>query len=860
MVSKAKPYHDLLPHLLDAWEVFNDYWRRHERFLSTFCHRYELEMKEVYSLLSLAVYLHDIGKTNQQWQIYLEGEQKQTKVSHPLLSFATCWCLFEQWYGSRFYENVLFRTILTSVLAHHHMLHQNSYQHVRQMKPFCLPADEVNSIIQVYFEKENNFFPPYSPLSQDKLSWTGPELAEKVKRLRQLTEIHAESRKKGRLEKALHTFFLSVICLCDNLSSRIGQQQYEQLGLQMKQQITVNEETLKKDAQDWIPSTEICQISNQVFQAPNALQAAVKKEIQPFMVIRAGCGEGKTGAALTFARYWMENGQANRMIFTLPTRFSVNSMYLDLIAPDKYNFPKHMVGLYHSEASKLLTSTVELEDESKQSLSAFVDDLMFRNHFYQPTITVSTIDHLLYSLIHAHKYADRAFGNILQSVIIFDEIHYYERYTLQKIVECIRILKLLQVPHLLMSATLPESFLKQLNKMGKKKKYVTLISEGRTPDQGAVKSPFRIHKASTPLYDPNTKLSLEAKKLIEEHLPYRQMIIVNQVERAKAIAKELMQRYPNHNIICYHSEFTALDRQMKEKCIKILFKDRDQRTLAEKETLAKHGFQDQNAVILVTTQICELSLDISCDVQLTDLAPIDALAQRGGRLHRNGIRPCLNHCRCTICQSRHDLPTDFQYRMVVFPLDFEEQYAAYPYVDEQADSPHHLLQRSWELLGETYTFPNVVNWVNQLYPDFHRLEDRQLREYFYQDIIFGKQPKDRFGKEYDADESEGLFRVRQSHYRTIDVIPYVYQKKVMSEMDLSGHSKRELSKNIYRVVRDYSVPMKQVRFFRQMSQIRKYPIDADGQTVLTFAEIPYDEKLGFSYDEVVPSSQYFDMI
>ena len=82
----------------------------------------------------------------------------------------------------------------------------------------------------------------------------------------------------------------------------------------------------------------------------------------------------------------------------------------------------------------------------------------------------------------------------------------------------------------------------------------------------------------------------------------------------------------------------------------------------------------------------------------------------------------------------------------------------------------------------------------------------------------------------------------------------------MSEMDLSGHSKRELSKNIYRVVRDYSVPMKQVRFFRQISQIRKYPIDADGQTVLTFAEIPYDEKLGFSYDEVVPSSQYFDMI
>ena len=56
--------------------------------------------------------------------------------------------------------------------------------------------------------------------------------------------------------------------------------------------------------------------------------------------------------------------------------------------------------------------------------------------------------------------------------------------------------------------------------------------------------------------------------------------------------------------------------------------------------------------------------------------------------------------------------------------------------DERADSPHHLLQRSWELLGRHIHFPMSSNWVNQLYPDFHRLEDRQLREYFYQDIIF----------------------------------------------------------------------------------------------------------------------------
>lgn len=860
MVSKAKPYHDLLPHLMDTWEVLKYYWRRNESFLSSFCQRYGLEMKEVYSLLRLAVYLHDIGKTNREWQNYLAGEQKQTKISHPLLSFATGWCLFEEWYGPKFYEDVLLRAMLTSILAHHHMLHQNSYQHIKQMQPFHLPAEEVNAILQVFFEREKNAFPPYSPLSPEQLFWTGPELADKVKQLRQLTEIYAESRRKGRLEKVLHTFFLSVICLCDNVSSRIGQKQYEQLGAKMTKQVTVNEETLNQHAQDWIPNTDLRQISNQVFQNPNELQTAVRKNIQPYMVIRAGCGEGKTGAALTFARYWLENGQANRVIFTLPTRFAVNSMYLDLIAPSKYNFPQHMVGLYHSEAAKLLTSVAD-QHEASTDISS-VDDLLFRSHFYQPTITVSTIDHLLYSLIHAHKYADRAFGNILQSVIIFDEIHYYEHYTLQKIAECVRLLKLLRIPHLLMSATLPESFLAQLNNKRKKNSYIILTSEGRTSDQVAVKNPFRIRKASTPLYDPKTKLSLLAKKIIAQHLPYRQMIVVNQVERAKAIAKELIQHYPNHNIICYHSEFTALDRQLKEGCIKILFKERENRTRTEKEILAKHGFKDQNAVILVTTQICELSLDISSDIQLTELAPIDALAQRGGRLHRGGIHPCWKRCRCASCRSRHDLPADFQYEMVVFPLDFENRQALYPYIDQKSGSSQHLLQRSWELLGETYTFPNVVEWVNQLYPDFQRLEDKQLRKYFYEDIVFGKQPKERFGKEYDADESEGLFRVRQSHYRTIDVIPSKYQKEVMSELDLSGVSKNKSKrfKRVYQVVRDYSVPIKHYRFFGQIDNMRRYPIDDDGQIVLYFAEIPYDRKLGFSYDEVMPSSQYFDMI
>jgi CRISPR/Cas system-associated endonuclease/helicase Cas3 len=71
-----------------------------------------------------------------------------------------------------------------------------------------------------------------------------------------------------------------------------------------------------------------------------------------------------------------------------------------------------------------------------------------------------------------------------------------------------------------------------------------------------------------------------------------------------------------------------------------------------------------DSAILVATQICELSLDISADMQLTDLAPIDALSQRGGRLHRNGTVPRPEKCGCKRCRERDDHGEGFVYRQI----------------------------------------------------------------------------------------------------------------------------------------------------------------------------------------------------
>ena len=71
------------------------------------------------------------------------------------------------------------------------------------------------------------------------------------------------------------------------------------------------------------------------------------------------------------------------------------------------------------------------------------------------------------------------------------------------------------------------------------------------------------------------------------------------------------------------------------------------------EVIAEFAYEDQaktrrlqnHATLAVTTQVCEMSLDISADVLVTARCPLPALVQRLGRLNRYATsddpKPCL---------------------------------------------------------------------------------------------------------------------------------------------------------------------------------------------------------------------------
>ncbi|PAV24441.1 CRISPR-associated helicase Cas3', partial [Tamilnaduibacter salinus] len=99
--------------------------------------------------------------------------------------------------------------------------------------------------------------------------------------------------------------------------------------------------------------------------------------------------------------------------------------------------------------------------------------------------------------------------------------------------------------------------------------------------------------------------------------------IRNTVDDAIASYRALRERAPDPSkVMLFHSRFVMADRQAIEQ--------------AALERFGKESNGESRAGwILVSTQVVEQSLDLDFDQMVSDLAPMDLLIQRAGRLHRH---------------------------------------------------------------------------------------------------------------------------------------------------------------------------------------------------------------------------------
>lgn len=305
-------------------------------------------------------------------------------------------------------------------------------------------------------------------------------------------------------------------------------------------------------------------------------------------LLRAYTGWGKTTAGLLF----FAKKSPAKIFYLMPTITAINKFYETLCKV----FGDERVSKYFY----FLDTEIKENDEK-------LSQLFFFKNFVTPYV-ITTIDQFLLSFLQVGKYYTKRvmFRN---SGLIIDEIHLLNPLMLYLVMYFIKTYKeLYKLRVLFMSATLPEALAKYL------KENIEI------PDSSFLDFSYGYKEKRRVMWEwIDEDIENHLERIVEEKNKAKKvLVIVNTVEKAVKIGRKLEEEFGlkyGKDFIVFHARFMYLHRREKEEWI-------------EKFKKRPH--------ILVVTQVCEVSLDISYDVLFTELASLPSLIQRFGRVNRYG--------------------------------------------------------------------------------------------------------------------------------------------------------------------------------------------------------------------------------
>lgn len=332
-------------------------------------------------------------------------------------------------------------------------------------------------------------------------------------------------------------------------------------------------------------------------------------EIKGSALLIAPTGSGKTEAALLWAaNQEVEGRSAPRLFYTLPYQASMNAMYLRL----QETFGTKNVGLQHGRSLlALYRQLMERDYTSPQDAARNARNMRNLAELNHPPVRVFSPYQMLKWMYRLKGY-EAQLSDYHNSLFIFDEIHAYEVERLAMILEMIQYLRqYFNARFFVMSATFPSLIKNWLKE--------ALGSPSEINAEPALFQEFQRHKLD--LIDGDLTDDGHLHKIVDEARTGKSVLVVcNIVARAQQIYNTLKKHLNGMvPVELLHGRFNMRDRMKKEQYIR------------EKTGLKS---EQRSPIILVTTQVIEVSLDLDLDTIYTDPAPLEALIQRFGRVNR----------------------------------------------------------------------------------------------------------------------------------------------------------------------------------------------------------------------------------
>lgn len=575
VLAKKDPDIPLSQHIEDSLKLFGSVRGYKDRLIKNFCTEYSFPEEQFWKSAFLIVALHDIGKASIPFQKYIRKEGK--RESHPFLSF---WfvqqaCSNYTWIEGKRREISRPIPVEALIVANHHSpFRQGKFEDYKDNQ-------EAPSLIQNVIERickeiiESKFEEYFS--GNLALSFTYPKTYKEISNQYALADIFTRSAsvQERRILRTLFALLKSVLHYSDwYASGNVSIFEYFP---------TIREEELRRVVCERTGAKEVKWHQFQINCKGHSGGA----------ILQAPTGKGKTESALLWA---MNNGGGKKIVYLMPTMTTTNKMHerLKRILGEE-------IGIVHGTSDYLLSSERDYQDSWE-----FRWHSLFSKAFMHKC-TVATVDQLLFALFNWGKW-DSRLSNAANSVLIFDEIHCYEPYTVALIVEIARFLQSLGAIPLFMSATFPDKL---------KKFFKAELDLGEIKRDVSFDNLCRVEIEWQP-YSENEEIFKAKDQIVESYRHGRKILVVcNTIRTAKETYKLLEAEIPSLDLMLFHSQFILYDRIVREDLL---------------ENLPVGGF------VAVTTQVVEVSLDIDFDLLYTEACPVDALVQRLGRVNRKGVK------------------------------------------------------------------------------------------------------------------------------------------------------------------------------------------------------------------------------
>ena len=364
----------------------------------------------------------------------------------------------------------------------------------------------------------------------------------------------------------------------------------------------------------------------------------------PLLVtVEDATGSGKSEAALIIAHRLVAAGRAGGLYVGLPTMTTANSMYDRLARTASASFDGvPSLALVHGRAHlDPRFGRVAMPGEAADgSVAASCPEWIRsdRNVAFLADAGAGTLDQPLLGVLPVRAQAVRL-AALADRVLVADEVHAYDAYTGTLLAGLVSAQATLGGTTVLLSATLPSRVRADLDRA-----YRDAV--GDDPDAVAeggdgasayplltVASPGAVRRTRVDACPEATRRVRAARLgsvsealdvVAAAHAAGRAACYVRNTV-ADAMSAHAALRDRGVPSILFHARFTLGDRQR-----------------VEAEVLRRYGrdatHAERTGYVLVATQVVEQSLNLDLDVLVTDLAPMDLLLQRAGRLWRYAER------------------------------------------------------------------------------------------------------------------------------------------------------------------------------------------------------------------------------